>query len=243
MCGLVCGSGVHALAGSFMVLYGIAPEQVQSLLVSVCRSCHLDEEFATRLIEGAQRFTSPAYQASRPDATRGKMGGPNPSPGSASLSSSSRVASAETALVTDATQHQSAPGSSEQTSSSPFSPEGRPSDDHDGAPVGEPEAPRPPGEGNPQPSRVAPPVENKNSSASGVPGRNDLLSAQRKEGDSLDVKRVESGSGQDSRELEGEAKNEGDAEGLESSEEKEEKGSGVRKGSNSAPAAEVQDLL
>ncbi|PHJ20345.1 hypothetical protein CSUI_005821 [Cystoisospora suis] len=65
--------GCLASFGSFMVLYGIAPEQVQSLLVSVSRSCHLDEEFASRLIEGAQRFTS-AYQASRSDSTRVKTG-------------------------------------------------------------------------------------------------------------------------------------------------------------------------
>ncbi|KFG40206.1 hypothetical protein TGP89_259720 [Toxoplasma gondii p89] len=51
--------------GSFMVLYGIAPEQVQSLLLVVCRACHLEDEFAARLVEGMQQFASPTVNANK----------------------------------------------------------------------------------------------------------------------------------------------------------------------------------
>ncbi|KFG40673.1 hypothetical protein TGFOU_259720B [Toxoplasma gondii FOU] len=55
--------------GSFMVLYGIAPEQVQSLLLVVCRACHLEDEFAARLVEGMQQFASPTVNANKASAS------------------------------------------------------------------------------------------------------------------------------------------------------------------------------
>ncbi|PFH37967.1 hypothetical protein BESB_003080 [Besnoitia besnoiti] len=69
--------------GSFMVLYGIAPEQVQSLLLSVCRACHLDDDFAARLVEGMKQFAAPA----------GAGGAPKPAALSSASSSSGALAS------------------------------------------------------------------------------------------------------------------------------------------------------